>query len=107
MNKFLIFFSVLFLSSTVHAIPVQWDMNNIQLWDPGLNLNPLTGPFIYDADIQLVSGVSITGLPAIAGSTGALDYGFDFSGDESSIYFLQSAVTSEAELEAHTGFAHS
>jgi len=52
------------------------------------------------ADSQLGSGVSISGLPA----SGTLSHGFDVSGDGSSIYFLESALTSVAELEAYTGF---
>jgi hypothetical protein len=101
MKNFLAFVVVLSLSNVAHAIPVQWDLNNIQLWDPGLGLNLLTGSFVYDADSLLVSGVSIAGLPA----SGTLSHGFDASGDGSSIYFVESAVTSVAELEAYTGNA--
>jgi hypothetical protein len=101
MKNFLAFVVVLSLSNVAHAIPVQWDLNNIQLWDPGLGLNLLTGSFVYDADSQLVNGVSLAGFP----SGGTLSHGFDASGDGSSIYFLESAVTSVAELEAYTGDA--
>ncbi|MGI9309504.1 MAG: VPLPA-CTERM sorting domain-containing protein [Gammaproteobacteria bacterium] len=104
MKNFIAVVIFLILSNAAHAIPVKWDLNNIQLWDPGLNLNLLTGSFIYDADSQFVSSVSISGLPSL-GAPVTLNHGFDASGDGSSIYFLESAVTSIGELQAYTGMA--
>jgi hypothetical protein len=101
MKKLILAVLAILCSSMANAGPVRWDFDNIQLWDPGLSLNLLAGGFLYDADTAAVSNVSITGLPG----SGSLSFGFDASGDGSAIYFLESAVTTIAELEAYTGDA--
>ena len=106
MRKILSFCILFLVTLTAQATPVRWELNDIQFVDVGVNLNPVTGSFIYDADTQAVSNVSFSGIPTLGiGSDFSLLYGFDLSGDGSSIVFTESAVASTSELKAYSGAA--
>jgi len=104
MPKVLMSCVLLFVTMAAQAAPVEWELNNIQLMDPGLELNLVTGSFIYEADTQAITNVNFSGLPE-SGRAYDLLYGIDVTGDGSSIVFTESAVASVSELSAYSGVA--
>ena len=74
----------LFLAGSVHALQVQWTVDNAEFIDIGANPYSVTGTFTYDADTLAVSNVSI--------STQSSNYffGTDVSGNGSQFVFSNS-----------------
>jgi len=106
MRKSLASCVLLLVSLTAQAALVDWELNNIQMLDPGLDLHLVTGGFSYDADTLAVSDVGFSADPlSSVGYVADLHYGIDVTGDGSSIVFTETALASVAELNTYTGVA--
>ena len=87
-----------------HAIPVEWELNNIQFVNATWGYSPVSGSFIYDADTNLVSGVGlqVDNLPG-GSSSQVFTNGFDLFSDGSALLFTDSPVASAADLLGFSG----
>jgi hypothetical protein len=103
MRNALVAMVCLLLSAASQAAPVEWELNNIQMWDPGYNLDLLSGSFIYDADTHAVTSIGFSGATIV--NPTVLTHGFDVYGDGSAIVFTETVVSSELELSSYVGSA--